>query len=255
MKMKARPDPDARLPFPTRLVKIGKDMVEEYLIPDERKEEVLHLLYPFIPVPSLDDELLDGHEDQLFTVRDFKVYREGNSNVLASPYYPVGGGTVIDWEEADDDEYAGEEEEGFDERMRGKPTTPEAIDSDYFDWPESWEHLAKDAADSTLCAEMFALLQPFAVHLAASGMDEGKLTHYLENLETLGATLCAGGGTGTEYLQPTAAERLTAALRPDGGPQLSYHPGGEAAEESFHATCRKLYAFLLAGGNNGADTP
>jgi len=44
---------DERLPFPTKLAKAPGGIVEVYIIPDEKKEEVLKKLYPFIPVPSL----------------------------------------------------------------------------------------------------------------------------------------------------------------------------------------------------------
>ena len=40
----------------------------------------------------------DIHAEKEFRVRDFLVAREGEMNVLASPYYPEAGGTVIDWE-------------------------------------------------------------------------------------------------------------------------------------------------------------
>ena len=37
-------DPDKRLSFPTRMLKVQGGMVEEYIIPDDRKEEVLRQL-------------------------------------------------------------------------------------------------------------------------------------------------------------------------------------------------------------------
>lgn len=236
-------DYDARLPFPTRAAMISGCAVEEYLIPDDQKAAVLARLYPFAPVPGLDEAWLDAHEDQMFFIREFRVYREGESNVLASPYYESSGGTVIDWVPFED-EYAGEEDEDNAEAMRGEPTTPAAIDPEFHRWPEKW---VDENADPVLCAEMFARLRPFAEQLAASGMATGKLEHYLENLETLGFALCNGGVTSVEYAQPTAAARLAAALGPEGGPELCYHPGGAAADGSFHSTCRQLYAFLKKG--------
>jgi len=72
-------------------------MVEEYIIPDDRKEEVLRQLYLFDPVPSLDEERYDLHEGKTFKVRDFRVVWDNGHNFLVSPYYPSSGGTVIDW--------------------------------------------------------------------------------------------------------------------------------------------------------------
>ena len=95
---------NARLPYPTRPLKVPFGTVEEYIIPEEKKAEVLEMLYLFKPVPSLDEELYDIHEGKKFRVRDFRVTREGKSNVLASPYYPNSGGTVIDWVPADEED-------------------------------------------------------------------------------------------------------------------------------------------------------
>ena len=71
--------------------------VEVYIIPDEKKGEVLKKIYPFIPVPSLEDVMTDIHEDKKFKVKEFCVTREGKMNMLVSPYYFKSGGTVIDW--------------------------------------------------------------------------------------------------------------------------------------------------------------
>jgi hypothetical protein len=49
------------------------------------------------PVPSLDDVKEDIHTGKRFRVREFLVAREGETNVLASPFYLEAGGTVIDW--------------------------------------------------------------------------------------------------------------------------------------------------------------
>jgi len=88
---------DKKLPFPTKLVRAPGGIVEEYIIPYDKKEEVLKKLFPFIPVPSLEDEMTDIHEDKRFKVKDFCVTREGKFNMLVSPYYFISGGTVIDW--------------------------------------------------------------------------------------------------------------------------------------------------------------
>lgn len=91
-----------KLPYPTCPLQVQGGMVEEYIIPDEKKAEVLERLYPFRPIPSLDEEFYDVHEGKTFRVRDFRVTREGRGNFLVSPYYPQSGGTVIDWEPADE---------------------------------------------------------------------------------------------------------------------------------------------------------
>jgi len=92
---------ESKLPYPTRPLAVHGGTVEEYIIPDEKREEVLDDLYPFAPVPSLDEEFFDLHEGRKFTVRDFRVTWENGHNFLVSPYYPSSGGSVIDWMPAD----------------------------------------------------------------------------------------------------------------------------------------------------------
>lgn len=89
---------EERLPYPTRPMYFPDGTsVEEFIIPDEDKEIVLEQLYPFSPVPKLTDEVEDLHVNKKFIVKDFRVTWEHNMNYLVSPYYPEGGGTVIDW--------------------------------------------------------------------------------------------------------------------------------------------------------------
>ena len=98
-------DEEAKLPFPTRPIKVQGGTVEEFIIPEDKKEEVLEQLYLFDPVPSLDEEMYDLHEGKKFKVRDFRVTWEHGQNWLVSPYYPASGGSVIDWMPADFEEY------------------------------------------------------------------------------------------------------------------------------------------------------
>ncbi len=91
------PFSDPLLPFPIKVVPSATGPVQIYEIPDDQKEAILEQLYIFKPVPSLDDLMEDIHAGKRFHVREFMVAREGGMNVLASPYYPEAGGTVIDW--------------------------------------------------------------------------------------------------------------------------------------------------------------
>jgi len=124
---------DAPLPYPrvkhqTRWP--GVPISEEYLIPPEDRQALLEQLYPFVEIPSLDETLLDIHENKEFVVRESKVVREDGMNMLVSPYYYRSGGSVIDWmsldnaaddhavdedlfeddEDDDDDDFGGEDD-------------------------------------------------------------------------------------------------------------------------------------------------
>jgi hypothetical protein len=88
---------EGKLPYPTRPLQVCGGTVEEYIIPDDKKAEVLKQLYIFEPVPDLDEERFDLHEGKKFRVGDFRVTWEDGQNFLVSPYYPSSGGSVIDW--------------------------------------------------------------------------------------------------------------------------------------------------------------
>ena len=90
------------LPYPTeKLVDARGATYESYQIPMKDKANILREYYPFTPVPKMDDELLDIHENKAFTVKDFLIIRENGRNYLVSPYYPKSYGTVLDWVSTD----------------------------------------------------------------------------------------------------------------------------------------------------------
>jgi len=88
---------DSPLPFPTKPLVMNGVEIEEYIIPEEKKAEVLKDMYIFYPVPRMGDEMEDIHSGKLFRVREFRVTRENGLNLLVSPFYEEGGGTMIDW--------------------------------------------------------------------------------------------------------------------------------------------------------------
>jgi hypothetical protein len=108
-------DEEPRLPFPTKPLVIHGREIEEYLIPDDKRAEVLAQMYPFAPVPGLDEEWCDIHSGKVFAIRQFRVTREDGHNWLVSPYYEEGGGTVIDWLPTDEDDEGWIEDEEWDE--------------------------------------------------------------------------------------------------------------------------------------------
>jgi hypothetical protein len=113
--------PEEPLPYPRVPHKTnwpGMPLSEEYLIPPGDKAKLLDELYPFLDPPGLDDTLHDIHEGKDFVVRDFKVVREGNMNMLVSPYYYRSGGSVIDWIDPDpDDEDIEDGDDEFDDEL------------------------------------------------------------------------------------------------------------------------------------------
>ena len=91
------------------------EAIEIYDIPQEQKEKVLRKMYPFQPVPSMDEVMFDIHEEKTFTVKDFMVMRDHNLNFLVSPYFCSSGGSVLDWisrQKDNDDDDNDEDDDG-----------------------------------------------------------------------------------------------------------------------------------------------
>jgi hypothetical protein len=97
-------NPEPPLPFPLHPLTMARGPeAQEYEIPQEKRLKILRDLYPFFPTPTLDTRIFDLHQQSHFMVREFRVIRERNRNILVSPYYPQSGGTVLDWILKDDD--------------------------------------------------------------------------------------------------------------------------------------------------------
>jgi hypothetical protein len=90
--------PQKPLDYPTHLLALSDGtFTKEYEIPEEDREEVFRKLYLFDSPPPMDTEMMDIHEGKKFKVRDFRVIREDGGNFIVSPFYPVSGGTLLDW--------------------------------------------------------------------------------------------------------------------------------------------------------------
>ena len=83
--------------YPTRRLRVEGGFVTEILVPETRKAEVLAEFYPFEKAPGLDEEMYDSRAMRAFRVRDYKIVCAEGIRFLVSPYFPKGGGSVIDW--------------------------------------------------------------------------------------------------------------------------------------------------------------
>lgn len=90
------------LPYPLKEF-TGSDgfTYQEYDIPEDKRAEVLKKLYPMGKPPKLDAAFLDVHEMRIFALKDYRVLRYGESNILVSPYFDRSGGMFVDWQPQD----------------------------------------------------------------------------------------------------------------------------------------------------------
>ena len=92
------------LPYALKAIEMYDGSTEqEYEIPDEDKQSVLDTLYPFDKCPKLNERRFDIHEQKVFTVREYRVIRCRNRNMIVSPYYNHSGGMVVDWMPTEED--------------------------------------------------------------------------------------------------------------------------------------------------------
>ena len=64
----------------------------------KNKQQYLNDNYPFVDIPKLTDKKLCIHCDNIITVGDFKVFRNGNgTELIYCPKAPDCNGTLIDW--------------------------------------------------------------------------------------------------------------------------------------------------------------
>ena len=86
------------LPYPLKTLEMAKGPAEQvYDIPEEDKDRVFEVIYPFVPCPDLDDEIFDLHEEKLFRFREAQIIRYRDRNLLVSPHYAHSGGMTVDF--------------------------------------------------------------------------------------------------------------------------------------------------------------
>jgi hypothetical protein len=117
--------------------------------------------------------------------------------------------------------------------------TPEDIDPDFPEWPESW-HVVEE--DIPYGKSLLAAMRPFVLHLIAKGLAKKTIRNHMSNLWLLGGEIIRDVGINEEYDIPPE-EKLRQSVDEEGGPYCR-HLDSENDMRSFDATCRKLYKFL-----------
>jgi hypothetical protein len=77
-------------------VKKDQNIMQEIIVKD--KQKYLSDNYPFKDVPELTDEIRCIHCDTIFTVGDYKVFKDKDGDeFICCPKAPECDGTIIDW--------------------------------------------------------------------------------------------------------------------------------------------------------------
>lgn len=110
---------------------------------------------------------------------------------------------------------------------------------DLAQWPQRWRF---DTTDLVPGQQIVVALEPFLLHLTASGLSRKVLAKHRDNLWLLGGELIRRMQNDPSLRRGSADDLLDRFLEDEGGPLI--HPRiSETEQRSFDGTCRRFYAF------------
>ena len=107
-------------------------------------------------------------------------------------------------------------------------------------WPEHWHFDAHDIAPGQRIVEFF---KPFLLHLLGQRLAAKTLYRHRDHLWMLGGELIRRRYEDAKLKKMPVDKAIAELIEEDGGP-LIWPRITEAQQDSFDATCRKLYKFL-----------
>lgn len=128
--------------------------------------------------------------------------------------------------------------------MTSQPTSSLAsYCPDLADWPRSWKI---DEGDQIVGQRIVDVLSPFLIDLLAQGLARKTLVRHRDNIWLLGGEMIRRRYEESDCAKLAVNELLAELVEEDGGPFIGSSIS-ESAQDSFDATCRKLYRFMNRG--------
>lgn len=109
-------------------------------------------------------------------------------------------------------------------------------------WPEGWRGEDSDIPPGQAIVEFF---KPFLLHLLDEGLAAKTLHRHRDHLWLLGGELIRRRYDDAKLKKMSADKAIAELIEEEGGP-LIWPRITEAEQNSFDATCRKLYKFLTS---------
>lgn len=109
-------------------------------------------------------------------------------------------------------------------------------------WPQRWRYQDSDIALGERLLDCFT---PFLVHLLSQNLSPKTLQRHRDHLWMLGGEIIRRIHEQPRLRQRPAAEIVLESMDPECGP-LIWPRISQQQQDSFDATCRKLYRFLTA---------
>ena len=107
-------------------------------------------------------------------------------------------------------------------------------------WPERWQYEERDIAVGQRIVEFF---KPFLLHMIGEKLATKTLHRHRDHLWMLGGELIQRRYDDSQLKTMSVEKAIVLLIQADEGP-LIWPSITEAQQESFDATCRKLYKFL-----------
>ena len=107
-------------------------------------------------------------------------------------------------------------------------------------WPERWQ---VDEHDIVVGQRIVEFFKPFLLYLLAEKLATNTLRRHRDHLWMLGAELIRKRYEDATFKKMTVDKAIAEMIEEEGGPLL-WPIITEAQQNSFDATCRKLYAFI-----------
>jgi hypothetical protein len=117
---------------------------------------------------------------------------------------------------------------------------------DIEDWPRRWSYEEGDLAPGHLIVEFF---KPFLMHLLTKKLAASTLRRHRDHLWMLGGEVIRRRQED-EYLARLPVENVIFNLLDDDGGPLIWPRITEQQQNTFDASCRKLYRFLTTASDN-----
>ena len=112
-------------------------------------------------------------------------------------------------------------------------------------WPERWQ---VDEHDIAVGQRIVAFFTPFLLHMLGEKLATKTLHRHRDHLWMLGGELIRKRYEDTMFKKMPVAKAIAEMIEEDGGP-LIWPRITQAQQNSFDATCRKLYKFLNSDQN------
>ncbi len=124
----------------------------------------------------------------------------------------------------------------------------ERLVAEMAEWPEHWRF---DDGDVPLGRAIVAAMTPFLEQLASGDAAETSLRRHFGNAWLLGGEIVRAAHMDPAIRRLKGRQLLLRFVDEEGGPLLSGH-SGESEQQSFDATCRKLWRSTRTSSAGGS---